>query len=78
MGFRPITTEAVNIVLAPRTLSHTLQASLNISAPRLIQRVPPNNLPGVTFVLPGTNLPSRKPYPRNSPTVGPQFDYGTQ
>lgn len=44
------------------TLAHALTACLHVSAPRLLQRIPENAIPGTTFVYGYSNIPRRKPH----------------
>ena len=52
------------------------QMAVNLSAPRLQQRVPQNSLPGTVIVYGWTNIPRRKAAPQVSATVLPMFQNG--
>lgn len=41
-------------------LAHRLMQATNLSAPRNLQRIPHDALPGVTFAMGYTNVPRRK------------------
>lgn len=48
-----------------------------IFAPRLLQRVPPNYLPGTTMLFGFSNLPKKSLMAKRSAIVGPIYDLGS-
>jgi hypothetical protein len=65
------------LLFTRNTFGRRLYRSINISACRLLQPVPPDALPGVTMVLPYTNMPRRIPRPRPAAIVMPSTDLGS-
>jgi hypothetical protein len=73
-----VLSQFVNVTRSP-VLAQRIAYSLNIHAPRLLQRVPANDIPDGTI---GPNLlPKKIPGPRISstvPIITPVYDYGAQ
>ena len=65
-----------SVMLHPRErLGRLMRATLTLTAPQLVQRVPANALPGVTMVLSSIALPHRQTRPPSKPVLGTFYLY---
>lgn len=77
-GLKPSFSEYITnaFIYTNNTVGFKLVRAINVSAPRLLQPVPRNPLPGVTRVLGVSGFPRRNPVVRRSPVRLPTYDRG--